>query len=113
MNITELGSRVGVYAIGQNTGESWDGLLINVLSKSETSIVIDIYSQDNDTESNVYYRYKSGNIETGTGLTSTELISFVDDIMHQVWVEQGVENYNISVNPRVVPTTVDYIVPRL
>lgn len=62
---------------------------------------------------NVFYRYKSGEIVTGTGVTSTELMTFVDDILHTVWFDKGVENYNVSINPNVVPTTVDYLVPNL
>ena len=97
--------------MGQNAQIEWSGLLINVVYKSETSINVEIYSQRNNDENNFYYRYISGVIETGTGVSSDTLLAYVDDIMHQYLVNQGVNDYNISVNPNVVPTTVDYLIP--
>ena len=86
-------------------------MLVNVESRSETSIVVGICSENNDTVYNKFYRYKSGEIEKGTGHQASELLAYVDDVLHTVLVEQGVEIFNISIDPTFVPTTVDYIVP--
>ena len=88
---------------------SLEGLLVNVLSRSETSIAVEIYSQRDDTLENIFYLYRSGEIEAATGIPATELERFVDDIFHSILVPQGFENFDVTSNPNVIPTTVDYV----
>jgi hypothetical protein len=107
--IEQIGVNPGYYSLRIITGSPLDGLIINIIDRSEDTISVDVYTQEVSTTDNEFYIFDGLSIVQKNGVPVEEIKSVVEDILREVWYDQGYNTYNINANSGV-PNTVDYVV---